>query len=449
MDALTEEQDKNENSSQSKFSSFRNLLKSFGPGFVTGAADIDPSTVATYSQAGAKFGLGMLWMVLFQLPSMIVVQEMCARIGLTKGKGLSDVIKRKYSKKIVYIISGLLLFVNTINIGADLGAIGASISLIIPQIPIFIAVITFSAIIVLTEVIVPYRNFVRILKYLTLILFAYVITAILVGGDWYHILTATLIPKIQFTSDFTMMFVAVFGTTISPYLFFWQTSEEAEEDVKKGRIKEIGKGNPKVTSKDIRLMKKDVAAGMFFSQMIVWTIIVTAAGSLHNHGLTDIQTASQAAKALEPLVKSFPGAGQLSKVIFALGIIGTGLLAVPVLAGSSAYAISDTFGWRQGLNKQFTRAKKFYLVIIISTIIGLWITFSNVNIIQALVVTAVINAVIAVPLLFVLLRIANDKTILQNKVNNRLSNIVGWGTFIVMGLSVAVLFVILFLKAIE
>jgi Mn2+/Fe2+ NRAMP family transporter len=180
----------------------------------------------------------------------------------------------------------------------------------------------------------------------------------------------------------------------------------------------------------------------------VWTIIVTAAGSLHNHGLTDIQTASQAAKALEPLVKSFPGAGQLSKVIFALGIIGTGLLAVPVLAGSSAYAISDTFGWRQGLNKQFTRAKKFYLVIIISTIIGLWITFSNVNIIQALVVTAVINAVIAVPLLFVLLRITNDKTILQNKVNNRLSNIVGWGTFIVMGLSVAVLFVILFLKAI-
>jgi NRAMP (natural resistance-associated macrophage protein)-like metal ion transporter len=430
----------------SRVSPFRKLLKSFGPGFVTGAADIDPSTVATYTQAGAKFGLGMLWMVLFQLPSMIVIQEMCARIGLTRGKGLTDVIKRKYSNKVVYIISSLLLIVNTINIGADLGAMGASINLLIPQLPIFVATIIFSAVIVATEVIIPYRNFVRVLKYLTLVLFAYVITAIMVGGDWVNIFVATITPNILFTSDFAMMFVAVFGTTVTPYLFFWQASEEAEEDVKKGKIKEIGQGHPNVSRKEMSVMKKDVAVGMIFSQFMIWTIIMTAAGSLHDHGLTNIQTASQAAKALEPLVKSFPGAGQVSKIIFALGIIGTGLLAIPVLAGSSAYALSDTFGWRQGLNKKFTRAKKFYLVIIVSTSIGLWITYSNINIIQALIITAVINAVTSIPLLFILMKIANDKNILQNKTNGRLSNIVGWITFSVMTISVAILFLSLSLR---
>jgi NRAMP (natural resistance-associated macrophage protein)-like metal ion transporter len=447
---LSKERKEDEKPSRSKtdsrVSSFRKLVKSFGPGFVTGAADIDPSTVATYTQAGAKFGLGMLWMVLFQLPSMIALQEMCARIGLTSGKGLTDVIKRKYSNKVVYIISSLLLIVNTINIGADLGAMGASINLLIPQLPIFVATIIFSAIIVASEVIIPYRNFVRVLKYLTLVLFAYVITAIVVGGDWVNIFVATVTPTIQFTSDFAMMFVAVFGTTITPYLFFWQASEEAEEDVKKGKIKEIGKGHPNVSSKEISVMKKDVAVGMIFSQFMIWTIIITAAGSLHDHGLTNIQSTSQAAKALEPLVNSFPGAGQISKIIFALGIIGTGLLAIPILAGSSAYALSDTFGWRQGLNKKFTRAKKFYLVIIVSTSIGLWITYSNINIIQALIITAVINAVTSIPLLFILMRIANDKNILQNKTNGRLSNIVGWFTFCVMTISVAILFLSLSLR---
>ena len=193
-------------------------------------------------------------------------------------------------------------------------------------------------------------------------------------------------------------------------------------------------------------MKKDVAVGMIFSQFMIWTIIITAAGSLHDHGLTNVQSTSQAAKALEPLVKSFPGAGQVSKIIFALGIIGTGLLAIPVLAGSSAYALSDTFGWRQGLNKKFTGAKKFYLVIIVSTSIGLWITYSNINIIQALIITAVINAVTSIPLLFILMRIANDKNILQNKTNGRLSNIVGWFTFSVMTISVAILFLSLSLR---
>jgi Mn2+/Fe2+ NRAMP family transporter len=378
---------------------------------------------------------------------MIVVQEMCARIGLTSGKGLTGVIKMKYSNKIVYLISALLLFVNTINIGADLGAIGTSVNLLIPQLPAFIATITFSVIIVLAEVVIPYHNYVTILKYLALVLFSYVITAVMVGGNWTDIFIATLIPNIQFTSDFAIMFVAVFGTTLSPYLFFWQSSEEVEEDVKKRKIPEVGKGKPHVTHKEIKIMKKDVALGMLFSQFMVWTIIVTASGTLHSHGLTNVQSASQAAKALEPLVKSFPGAGQISKIIFALGIIGTGILVIPVLAGSSAYALSDAFGWRQGLDNKFTRAKKFYLVIIISTLIGLWITFSSINIIQALVTTAVINAIVAVPMLFMLMRIANDKNILQNRINGPISNIIGWSTFIVMAISVLILFITLYLKS--
>ena len=208
------------------------------------AAVIDPSTIATYSQAGAKFGLGFLWMVLFQLPSMIVVQEMCARIGLTSGKGLTDIIKRKYSNRTVYLISGLLFFINTINIGADLGAMGASINIIVPGLPTFIATIIFSVAIILTEVVIPYRDYVRVLKFLTLVLFAYIITSIIVGGNWIDILTATLTPKIQFTSDFLMMFVAILGTTISPYLFFWQTSEEAEEDVKRKDCRNWQRSSP-------------------------------------------------------------------------------------------------------------------------------------------------------------------------------------------------------------
>jgi Mn2+/Fe2+ NRAMP family transporter len=236
-----------------------------------------------------------------------------------------------------------------------------------------------------------------------------------------------------------MMFVAMLGTTISPYLFFWQASEEAEEEVKKKKIPEINVGAPQVTKKEIKIMKADVAIGMFFSQLIMWSIIVTTAGSLHNHGITDVQTSEQVAKALEPAVKSFPHSGQISKVIFALGIIGTGLLAVPVLAGSSAYALSDAFGWKQGLFKKFNQAKAFYMVIAVSTIIGLWINFTNVDPIKALVYTAVINGVTAVPILYTVMKIANDRNILGNKVNGRLSNVIGWSTVIIMGISVGIM----------
>ncbi|RPJ25980.1 MAG: divalent metal cation transporter [Nitrosopumilales archaeon] len=434
----------NPNSNLSPFNKLRlgsisQLLKALGPGVITGAADDDPSGIATYSQAGAKFGLGMLWMTLFLLPTMIAIQEMCARIGLLSGNGLAALIKKKYSTKIVYPISSLLLIANTINIGADLGAMSASVRIIFPDVPLVVTSVLFSAFIIIAEIFIPYHKYVRVLKYLVLSLFAYVITAVIVGGNINQIIF-TIIPSISFSSDYAIMFVAVIGTTISPYLLFWQTSEEAEEDVAKHKIKEIGKGKPKVSPKEIMLMKEDIGIGMFFSQFIMWSIIITSAGSLYFAGITDIQTADQAASSLEPLVKSFPNSGQIAKVIFAFGIIGTGLLAIPVLSASSAFALSDTFGWKEGLEKKFSQAKSFYSVIIASTLIGVWITFSHISPIQALILAAVINAVVTVPILFIVMRLANDRKILEDKINSRISNIIGWLTFAIMTVSVIVMF---------
>lgn len=414
------------------------ILKALGPGVITGAADDDPSGIATYAQAGAKFGLGMLWMTLFLLPTMIVIQEMCARIGLLSGNGLAALIKKKYSAKIVYPISILLIIANTINIGADLGAMSASVKVIFPDVPFVVITILFSAFIIIAEIFIPYDKYVKVLKYLVLSLFAYVLTAVIVGGNIDKILF-TIIPSISFSSDYAIMFVAVIGTTISPYLLFWQTSEEAEEDVAKHRIKEIGEGKPKVSPKEIMLMKEDIGIGMFFSQFIMWSIIITSAGSLYFAGVTDIQTADQAASSLEPLVKSFPNSGQISKLIFAFGIIGTGLLAIPVLSASSAFALSDTFGWKEGLEKKFSQAKSFYSVIAASTLIGVWITFSHVNPIHALILAAVINAVVTLPILFIVMRLANDRKILEDRVNTRFSNVLGWITFAIMTISVVVM----------
>jgi NRAMP (natural resistance-associated macrophage protein)-like metal ion transporter len=423
-----------------QFSVFKNALKFLGPGLITGASDDDPSGIATYSQAGAKFGLGMLWLAIFQYPLMTVIQEMCARIGLATGDGIAGIMRRKYSKKVVFPLVSLLLVANTINIGADIGAMAASVRLVFPQMPVIIVTISFAALILAAEILVPYEKYVRILKYLTLTLFAYVATALIVGGNAIQILLSSVIPHVEFTKDYVMMFVAIFGTTISPYLFFWQASEESEEDVAKHKIKDIGQGKPKISRKEVKIMRMDVAVGMAFSILIMSSIVVTTAGSLHAKGITDISTAQEAAKALQPLVKTFPYSGEIAEVIFALGIIGTGLLAVPVLAGSSAYAISDTFGWKQGLGKKFKQAKPFYLVIAVSTIIGLGINFVNIDPIKALIYTAVINGITAVPILFIILKIANDKKILEDKTNSSVSNVLGWLTFLIMGISVAVLF---------
>ena len=426
--------------SEQKQSFLKSVFKIFGPGVVTGASDDDPSGIATYSQVGAQFGFGMLWLALFLYPLMVVVQEMCARIGLLTGSGLGGLIKRKYSKKVALPIASLLLVANTINIGADIGAMAASVRLIVPQVPFIAASLAFTAFILVSEILVPYEKYVKILKYLTLSLFAYIATAIIVGGNIQQVFVNTLIPHIESTPDFAMMFVAVAGTTISPYLFFWQASQEAEENVLEKKIKEIGKGKPAISRRKVQLMRADVMIGMAFSQLIMWSMIVTTAGSLHAHGISDIQTADQAAKALEPLVKSFPNAGTIAKTIFALGIIGTGLLAVPVLAGSSGYALSDAFGWKQGLSKKFGQAKYFYLIIAASTIIGLWINFANIDPIKALVYTAIINGVVSVPILVAIMRISNDKKILK-KTNGRLSNILGWITVAMMSVSAVIMFV--------
>ena len=429
------------NNKPSKFSSTKEKLKSLGPGLITGASDDDPSGIATFSQAGAQFGFGMLWMALFQYPMMTVIQEICARIGLVTGSGLGGILKKKYSKKILIPLSGLVLIANTINIAADIAAMGAAVRLLIPQVPIFITTIFFVIFIVGLEIVVPYQKYMKILKYTALSLLSYIITAIIVGGNWSQILTFSVIPQIEIKPEFATMFVAIIGTSISPYLFFWQASEEAEEDVAKQKIKEIGKGNPEVTKKEIKLMRIDIAVGIAFAELIVWAIVITTAGSLHTHGVTDIQSSEQAAKALEPLVKTFPHAGEIAKAIFAFGIIGTGLLAIPVLASSSGYILADTFGWKQGLNKKFKQAKAFYIVIAAATSIGLLINFVNIDPIRALVYAAVINAITSIPILFAVLKISNDKNFLNTETNGKLSTTIGWITFIVMGISVIIMFI--------
>ncbi len=409
---------------------------------ITGASDEDPSTIGTYSQAGAQFGLGMLWLALFQYPMIVVVQEMCARIGLVTGSGLTAIIKKKYSTKVVLAIASLIVIANTINIGADIGAMAASVKLLAPQLPVAIATLSFTTFIIVSELIIPYSKYVKILKYLSLSLLAYVATAIIVGGNFNNLLRASIIPHFELTSAFAMMFVAIFGATLTPYAFFWQASEEAEEDVAKYKITEIsGVGNsPRISKKEMMLMRSDVTIGMALSQLVMWAIITTTAGTLHSHGITDIQTADQAAKALQPLVNTFPDAGEISKTIFALGVIGTGLLAIPVMAGASGYALSDAFGWKEGLSKSFTHAKNFYLVIAASTIIGLSINFTNLDPIRALVYSAIINGIVAVPILVTVMKIANDPKILKDKINGRTSNIIGWITVLIMGIAVVILF---------
>jgi len=424
-------------------SSFKKTLKSLGPGLITGAADEDPSTIGTYSQAGAQFGLGVLWLALFQYPMIVIVQEMCARIGLVTGSGLAAVIKKKYSMKIVLTIACLVLIANTINIGADIGAMAASVKLLFPQLPVVIATLSFTAFIIISEILIPYSKYVKILKYLTISLFAYVATAIIVGGNVEDLLLATIIPHFEFTPAFAMIFVAIFGATLTPYAFFWQASEEAEEDVAKHKIKEISSKvghSPTISRKEISSMRSDVIIGMALSQLVMWAIITTTAGSLHTRGITDIQTADQAANALRPLVKTFPDAGEISKTVFALGVIGTGLLAIPVLAGASGYALSDALGWKEGLSKNLTQAKNFYLVIAASTIVGLLINFTNLDPIKALVYSAVINGIVAVPILVSVMKIANDKRFLKDKINGRTSNVIGWITVVLMGAAVGILF---------
>ena len=415
------------NINKSKFSLLL-LIKSLRPSLISGAADNDPSAITNYSHAGAKFGFGLLWIVVFLYPFIAVIVGICARIGIVTGSGLTSVISKKYSRKVAFLIIALLIIGNIMNISADIGAMAASTALLFPQIPLIGFSILFSFIILLSVILIPYKKYARILRYLTLTLLVYFITAIIIGaGNWNEILLSSLVPHIELTPEFMMMIVAIFGNALSPYMLFWQTSEEAEESVASNKQKEMGFGKPVISNREIKLVKVDVALGMAFAVFVMWSIMVTTAGSLHVHNIYEIQTAEQAAQALEPLVKTFPHSGEVSKIIFVIGIIGTGLLAIPVFAGTCGYAVSELFGWKEGLSKQFNHAKQFYLIILICIIMGLIITYINpISPIQMLLYAATINGIILVPILIIIMRIANDKNILGNGVNGLCSNILGW-----------------------
>lgn len=387
-----------------------------------------------------------MWLPLLLYPFITTIVGICARIGIVTGSGLTTVISKKYSKKIAFLIVTLLIVGNIMNISADLGAMAASTNLIFPQIPLIGFSIFFSIIILLSLILIPYKKYARILRYLTLTLLVYFITAIIVGGNWNEILSASLIPNIKLTPEFMMMIVAIFGNALSPYMLFWQTSEEAEESIAKNKQPEMRLRRPNISNREIILVKFDVGIGMAFAVFVMWSIMVTTAGSLHANEIYEIQTADQAAQALEPLVKTFPQSGEISKIIFVIGIIGTGLLAIPVFAGTSGYALSELFGWKEGLSKNFKHAVSFYLVIIVCVIIGLIINYINpISQIQMLLYAATVNGIILVPILVIIMKIANDKRILGNRVNGLFSNIIGWSiTVIILFLVIIFIYLKLF-----
>ncbi len=414
----------------------KKLEKVVGPGLITGAADDDPSGIATYSQTGAQFGYGQLWAVVFLLPLMTAVQEACARIGAVTGKGIAAVVKEYYSKKVLYFMVILVLVANTINIGADLGAMAAAAGLIFP-VPFILLTLIFTIVILVLEIFVSYINYARILKWLALSLFSYVVTVFIVREPWGVILNATFIPHIEFNFSFFFIITGVLGTTISPYMFFWEASEEVEEEHRKHLIHN---GKPKLTKSFMRSLRIDNFLGMLSSQIACWCMIVVAATVLHSNGVTDIATAADAAKALEPLVQTFPYAGVLAKIIFAIGVVGLGMLAVPVLSASASYALSEAFNWREGLNLKLKKAHGFYGVITIATLVGLCINFIGIDPVKALVITAVINGIVAVPLIFIIAKIASSEKIMGEHKSGALSKVLIWATFFLMASAVVAMF---------
>lgn len=412
--------------------SLRKLFGKLGPGFITGASDDDPSGIGTYSNTGAAFGYSQLWTALFTFPLTTVVQEMCGRIGLVTGKGLAGVIRTHYSKKLLYFAVTLLLIANTMNIGADLGAMASAAQLLIP-LPFTTLLILMTAVTLVLEIFVSYEVYARYLKYLALSLLVYVLTLFVVKQDWHAILLATVVPTIVFSRDYLINIVAILGTTLSPYLFFWQTSQETEE--RRSR-RALSRFQP-VQKRDITAMRKDTMWGMFFSNLIMFFIIASTASTLFPAGIHRIETATDAALALRPV------AGDLSFVLFAIGIIGTGLLAVPILAGSASYALSEAFGWKTGLYQKLRHARGFYGIITISTILGLMINFSSVKPFTLLYYTAILNGICAPPLIFIILKIANNRKILGKHTNSLGINIVGYGVGIIMSVCAVALLVML------
>lgn len=409
----------------------KGLFSKVGPGFITGAADDDPSGVATYSVAGAKYGYQMTWLSLFLLPAMIAIQEMCGRIGMVSGRGLAGVIKKYYSKKVLYFSVALLAVANIINIGADLGIIAASIKMLYGQ-SFYYWLGLVAIAIILMEIAIPYKIYSKYLKWLGLSLCVYVITAFLVKQDWSAITFHTLVPTFNLDFSYIMTIIGFVGTTISPYLFFWQASDEIEEEIVEQKIEDFGK-KPTVRAGDIKRMRFDTKTGMLFSNLVAFFIMLTTAATLHISGITNIETANQAALALKPL------AGDFAYVLFAVGIIGIGWQAIPVLAGSVGYAVSETFNFKEGLSKPFSKARAFYVIIAISTAVGVAINCFHINVIQALFYAAVINGIASVPLIALIIKLSSDERIVGKYKTKPLNKVIAWITFAFISISVVVL----------
>jgi NRAMP (natural resistance-associated macrophage protein)-like metal ion transporter len=409
---------------------FRRFFANLGPGLITGAADDDPSGISTYSVAGATFGYVPLWTALFSFPIMTAVQLMCARLGIVTGLGLAGVIRRRYSHWVLWGACSLLVIANVVNIAADLGGM-AEATMMVTRAPVALTVPVYGIVIVALLMWSSYRTIARVFKWLTLVLLAYVIAAFVAHVDWKLALRMTFIPHIEWSRAFFSVLVAILGTTISPYLFFWQAAQEVEEERAMGRNLARRRG---ATREELKACRTDVVAGMFASNAIMYFIIMTTAATLHAHGKTNIATAQEAAEALRPLA----GAG--AYLLFTLGLIGTGMLAVPVLAGSCAYAIAEASAWRGSLNQRPGRAKKFYIVLGIAMTLGIGLNYAGLNAIKLLFTAAVVNGVLAPPLILIVLLLTRDRKVMGDAVNSPLLACLGWLTFGVMMIAALGLF---------
>jgi NRAMP (natural resistance-associated macrophage protein)-like metal ion transporter len=411
--------------------SARRFFRDLGPGLITGAADDDPSGIATYSSAGASFGFGMLWATLFTIPLMSAVQLMCARIGLVSRRGLASVLRRHYSVSLLWVACLLLLVANVVNVAADLGGMAEAVELL-TGLPSLWLILPITVLVLSLLVFGSYRVIVRIFKWLTLVLFAYVGAGLLSRPDWARVLEATLLPRISFDRSYLMTLVAVLGTTISPYLFFWQAAHEVEEQKASGR--EVGQ-HPTTLLQELRKARTDVLTGMSISNVIAYFIILTTGATLHAAGQRDIQTAGQAAEALRPI------AGNLAEELFSLGLIAAGFLGVPILAGSAAYAVAEASAWRRGIDRRPRIAKKFYAVIVVAMAGGMLIDYAGVNAIRMLFWAAVVNGVLAPPLIAIILHVSNNRSVMGEHTNGRALNFLGISTLLVMSAAaIAMLF---------
>ena len=409
----------------------RRFFSRLGPGLITGAADDDPSGISTYSVAGASFGYAPLWTALFSFPLMSAVQLMCARLGMVTGRGLAGVVRRRYARWVLWGTCGLLVVANVVNIGADLGGMAAATELV-THVSSKLWTPVYALLIVAFLTFTDYGHIARIFKWLTLVLFSYVVAAFLAQPDWGQTLRATFVPHVTWTRDYLATFVGILGTTISPYLFFWQASQEVEEERKQGK-NTVGRRKG-ATDEELRRSRIDVGTGMFFSNFVMYFIILTTAVTLHAHGLTHITTARQAAEALRPL------AGEGAYLLFTLGIIGTGMLGVPVLAGSCAYAVSEAAAWRGTLSDRPRHGSKFYSVIGVAMLLGLALDFLGIDAVAMLFWSAVLNGVLAPPLIVVVLLLTSDPKVMGTRVNPPVLRGLGWITAVVMTLAAAAMF---------